>query len=90
MSVIKPTTLVFIVLTPLLDTPMENVRVSLMDVAKVITIAKLMFPNVPLTLGCIRAKGTERGLIEKMAIQAGITNVAVPSGTQLKKQNHLE
>ncbi len=78
-SSIKPTTVVITALMPLRGTPMEKSRVKIFDVAKVVAIARLMFPNVPITLGCARSIGEDRSLIEKLAVQAGITNVATPS-----------
>jgi len=78
-SRVKPTTIVIIALMPLRDTPLENVKPSPTDVAKVIAITKLMFPDVPLTLGCARSKGTDRELIDELAIRAGITNIAIPT-----------
>ena len=78
-SRVKPTTIVIIALMPLRGTPMENVKPSPTDVAKVIAIAKLMFPDVPITLGCARSKGTDRELIDELAIRAGITNIAIPT-----------
>jgi len=78
-SRVKPTTIVVIALMPLKGTPLENVKPSPTDVAKVIAIAKLMFPDVPLTLGCARSKGTDRELIDELAIRAGVTNIAIPT-----------
>jgi len=78
-SRVKPTTIVIIALMPLRGTPLENVKPSATDVAKVIAIAKLMFPDVPVSLGCARSKGTDRELIDELAIQAGVTNIAIPT-----------
>lgn len=78
-SSIRPTTVVITALMPLRGTPLENVKPSPNDVAKVIAIAKLIFPDVPLALGCARSKGTDRELIDELAIHAGITNIAIPT-----------
>lgn len=88
-SEVKPTTIVITALMPLRGTPMENVRTSPIDVAKVIATAKLMFPDVPITLGCARSKGVDRELIDKLAIHAGVTNIAIPTETAIKEAQSL-
>ncbi len=86
---IKPTTVVITAILPLRGTPMEKVRVAAFDVAKVVIAAKLMFPNIPITLGCARSKGPDREHIEKLAIHAGVTNVAVPSESAIKEAESI-
>ena len=88
-SGVKPTTVVITALMPLRGTPMEKVHVNAFDVVKIVSVARLMFPNVPITLGCARSKGADRALIEKLAIQAGITNIATPSNFALKHAESL-
>jgi uncharacterized radical SAM superfamily protein len=88
-SEVKPSTVVITVLMPLIGTPMENVRASPADVSKVIAIAKLMFPDVPITLGCARSKGVDRELIEKLAIYAGVSNIAIPTETAIREAQSL-
>jgi len=88
-SGIKPTTVVITALMPLRGTPMEKAQVKPFDVVKVVAVARLMFPNVPITLGCARSKGAGRSLIEKLAIQAGITNVATPSDFAIKQAKSI-
>jgi uncharacterized radical SAM superfamily protein len=78
-SAINPTTIVLTVLMPLADTSMREYLVKPLDVAKVIALAKIMFPNTPITLGCARSKGVNREKIEEIAISAGITNIAMPT-----------
>jgi uncharacterized radical SAM superfamily protein len=53
-SSIRPTTIEIIALMPLKGTPMENSKPSPVDVAKIIAIAQLWFPETPITLGCDR------------------------------------
>jgi lipoyl synthase len=83
-STIKPTTVVITALMPLRGTPMEKAKVTPFDVVKVVAVARLIFPNVPITLGCARSKGADRALIEKLAIQTGVTNIATPSDLAVK------
>ena len=82
-SGIKPTAVVITALMPLRGTPMERIHVKAFDVVKVVAVARLMFPNIPITLGCARSKGDDRTLIERLAIQAGVTNIAIPSDLTL-------
>lgn len=86
---IKPATVVITALMPLRGTPMEKVKVAVFDVIKVIVVAKLMFPHTTVTLGCARAKGSDRLLIEKLAIQAGIDSMAVPSEATVRVAESL-
>ncbi|MGA2682506.1 MAG: radical SAM protein [Candidatus Bathyarchaeia archaeon] len=88
-SGIKPTTVVITALMPLRGTPLEKVTVNPYDVAKVVSVSRLMFPNVPITLGCARSKGADRALIEKLAIQAGVTSIATPSDFALKQSESI-
>jgi uncharacterized radical SAM superfamily protein len=83
-SGIKPTTVVITALMPLRGTPMERIHVKAFDVVKVVALARLIFPDVPITLGCARSKGDDRTLIERLAIQAGVTSIAIPSDRTLE------
>ncbi len=78
-SSIKPTTIEIIALMPLRGTPMENSRPDPMDVAKIIAIAQLCFPETPITLGCAHSKGTDRATIEELALRAGVSGIALPT-----------
>jgi len=76
---IKPTTIVIIALMPLLNTPMKDTRVNPEDVARIVAIAKLMFPSTPVTLGCAKSAGELRGRIDELGIKAGASAVAMPT-----------
>lgn len=78
-SSIRPTTIEIIALMPLKGTPMENSRPEPMDVAKVIAIAQLWFPETPITLGCAHSKGADRAKIEELALKAGASGIALPA-----------
>jgi len=78
-SSIKPTTIEIIALMPLRGTPMENSRPDPMDVAKIIAIAQLWFPGTPINLGCAHSKGTDRAMIEELALRAGVSGIALPT-----------
>ena len=49
------------------------------DIAKVTALARLMFPETPLILGCMRPKGASRGETDVLALKAGADAVAFPS-----------
>jgi len=76
---ITPTTIVIIALMPLLNTPMKDVRVNPEDVARIVAIAKLMFPSVSITLGCAKSAGDLRSRIDELGIKAGVSAIAMPT-----------
>ena len=82
---ITPTAIEITALMPLKGTPMEKFKPKPLDVAKVVAIAKLMFPNVEITLGCAHSKGKDRYFIEKLAIEAGVSNIAIPTERTLRE-----
>ncbi|HIE32378.1 MAG TPA: hypothetical protein EYP67_08420 [Methanosarcinales archaeon] len=49
------------------------------DVAAVITSARQMFPQTPLSLSCVRPGGRYRLMLDECAILCGIDRIAVPS-----------
>lgn len=76
---ITPTTIVIIALMPLLNTPMKDVRVNPEDVARIVAVAKLMFPSIPITLGCAKSAGDLRSRIDELGIRAGVSAIAMPT-----------
>jgi hypothetical protein len=78
-SSINPTTVEIIALMPLRGTPMQNIKPEPGDVAKVIAIAQLLFPNTAITLGCAHSKGKDRAVIDELAIEAGVSSIALPT-----------
>jgi len=54
------------------------------DIAKVIAAARLMFPQTPLVLGCMRPKGKHRVETDILAIKAGVNAVAFPAEEAIK------
>jgi len=76
----SPSALIIIAFMPIRGTPMENVKPpSPLDIAKIIVIGRLMFPNVPLALGCMRPKGKHRIETDILAIRAGVNAIAFPT-----------
>lgn len=77
----EPDNICIIVLIPTKGTKMEGIPPPAPDVVGRITaLAKLMHPDVPVALGCVRpGLGSYRREIDRAAVMAGATKVAVPS-----------
>jgi len=77
---VKPSAIVIIAFMPIHGTEMAKiVPPQPVDIAKVITLARLMFPKTPLVLGCMRPKGKSRSETDVLALKAGVDAVAFPS-----------
>jgi hypothetical protein len=76
----KPSALVIIAFMPIHGTEMGNVEPPKpVDIAKIITAARLMLPKTPLVLGCMRPKGKHRVKTDILAIKGGVNAIAFPS-----------
>jgi len=81
----KPSALVIIAFMPIHGTEMEKVEPPKpTDIAKVTTAARLMFPKMPLALGCMRPKGKHRAEMDILAIKAGVNAIAFPEEEAIK------
>jgi uncharacterized radical SAM superfamily protein len=81
----KPSALVIIAFTPIRGTAMAEVKPPQpTDIAKVTATARLMFPEAPLALGCMRPKGNNRAETDILALKAGVNAVAFPSEEAIK------
>ena len=77
---VKPSAIVIIAFMPIHGTAMAKVKPPQpVDIAKVSALARLMFPNAPLVLGCMRPKGALRSETDVLALKAGVDGVAFPS-----------
>jgi hypothetical protein len=77
---VKPSALVIIAFMPIHGTAMAKTPPPKpADIAKVATVARLMFPQTPLVLGCMRPKGKSRSETDVLALKAGVDGVAFPS-----------
>jgi len=86
----KISTVVIVVLIPTKGTGMADVPPpSPKDVAKAIAIANLMFPRVPVSLGCVRPGKTYRSKIDAMAIKAGVGKLAIPTKSSIKVASQM-
>jgi uncharacterized radical SAM superfamily protein len=77
---VKPSALVVISFLPIHGTAMATIKPPQpADIGKVIATARLMFPQTPLVLGCVRPKGRHRAETDVLALKAGVDGIAFPS-----------
>jgi uncharacterized radical SAM superfamily protein len=88
-SSITPSNVVIIGLTNLMGTPMEKVRINPLDLVEVLCRARIRFPESYVSLGCARGKGEIRAEVDKLAVQAGVNNIAVPTSEAYKEAMKL-
>ncbi|MGQ9582012.1 MAG: radical SAM protein [Thermoplasmatota archaeon] len=75
----RPQALVVIALTRIRGTPMEGVAPPAPgEVARLMAVARIVNPRVPLILGCMRQPGPEKPLLERLAVDAGANALAYP------------
>ncbi|RLI90475.1 MAG: hypothetical protein DRO95_06125 [Candidatus Altiarchaeales archaeon] len=86
---IEPTTIVIIALMPLIKTEIRSIRVRAEDVARIISIARLMFPQIGITLGCAKSSGEERARIDELGIKAGVSAIALPTERAIETAKKL-
>ncbi len=76
---IDPNLIVIIALIPPKSSRMLFERPKPVDIAKVISVVRFLFPKTEISLGCMRPRGNIKCDIEKNAIRAGITRIEIPS-----------
>ena len=87
----RPETLVIVVLTPLQGTPMFHVSPpSPLEIGRLIAHARLMMPEVPISLGCERPRNRDGWLMEKLALHAGANRMAVWSDCAIQEAKKLD
>jgi uncharacterized radical SAM superfamily protein len=86
----QPAALVVVVLTPLKGTPMTGVSPPPpLEIGRLIATARLSMPEVPISLGCERPRNRDGWLMERLAIRAGATRMAVWSEAAIEECKHL-
>jgi hypothetical protein len=81
----NPSALVIIAFMPIHGTEMATIEPPKpVDIAKVVAAARLMFPQTPLVLGCMRPKGRHRVETDILAIKAGVNAIAFPTEEAVK------
>jgi lipoyl synthase len=78
-SCIAPSNIVITGLTDQEGTPMQGVKIDPEDFIRVLCLARKKFPDTYISLGCARGKGEIKSEIDRMAICAGVNNIAVPT-----------
>jgi uncharacterized radical SAM superfamily protein len=81
---INPTTVVITGLMPVAGTAMSSVKPDPYDFAEVFCRACELFPEIPITLGCAHSSGRDRELIERIALDSGVFNIALPTRSFVK------
>jgi hypothetical protein len=80
-----PKALVIIAFMPVHGTEMENVEPpSPLDIVRVMATARIMFPQIPLVLGCMRPKGKHRSKTDVLAVKAGADAIAFPTNEAIR------
>jgi len=75
----RPRALVVIVFTPIRGTEMEKVVPPTPDdVARVLVSGRLLLPQVPIALGCVRPSGEHRAKTDVLAVKTGVNAIAFP------------
>jgi lipoyl synthase len=81
----RPAAVVVIAFMPIRGTAMEKTKPPTpQDIAKVIATARVMFPQTPLMLGCMRPKGKNRKETDVLALKAGADGIAFPAEEAVK------
>jgi uncharacterized radical SAM superfamily protein len=75
----SPSAVIIIAFMPIRETSMENVDPTKSeDIARVLVAAKLLMPDIPIVLGCMRPKGKFRIKSDVLAVKAGVDGIAFP------------
>jgi len=74
-----PQALVVIALTRIRGTPMSEVTPPpVPEIGRFLAVSRILNPEVPLILGCMRQPGPEKPAMERLAIDAGVNAIAYP------------
>lgn len=86
----QPSAVIVIALIPIRGTPMENVKPPIPeDIAKVLLSARLMLPETPLALGCMRPKDKHKVKTDTLAVKIGVNAIAFPAEEAIKLANSM-
>ena len=76
----SPSAVIIIAFMPIRGTPMEKVNPpEPEDIVRVLVTARLMLPQTPIVLGCMRPKGEHRIRTDTLAVEAGVNAIAFPT-----------
>lgn len=81
----SPSAVITIAFMPIRGTPMEGViPPEPEDIVRVLATARLLMPETPLALGCMRPKGEHRTRTDMLAVVAGVDAIAFPAEEAIK------
>jgi len=81
----NPSALVVIAFMPIHGTAMAHVAPpEPLNIARVLAVARVMFPETPIALGCMRPKGRHRVETDILAVKAGVNAIAFPTEEAIK------
>jgi uncharacterized radical SAM superfamily protein len=89
----SPSAVITIAFMPIHGTPMQNVSPpEPEDIAKILVSARVLMPETPVVLGCMRPKGEHRKRTDMLAVRAGVDAIAFPvdESIQLAESLNLE
>ena len=86
----SPSAVIVIAFMPIRGTKMEKTIPPLPeDIVRVLLIARLLMPNTPIALGCMRPKGQERKRIDILSVKAGVNAIAFPVEEAIQEAKRL-
>ena len=75
----SPSAVIIIAFMPIRGTPMAKViPPEPEDIARILVSARLLMPETPMVLGCMRPKGEHRKRTDLLAVRAGVDAIAFP------------
>ncbi|HDQ06106.1 MAG TPA: radical SAM protein [Candidatus Bathyarchaeota archaeon] len=75
----SPSAVITIAFMPIRGTPMEKVTPpEPEDIARILVSSRLLMPETPIALGCMRPKGEHRKRTDLLAVRAGVDGIAFP------------
>lgn len=87
----SPSAIIVIALMPIKGTVIQDVAPPTpQDIAKVLVMARLIMPETPLVLGCMRPKGKHRAKTDKLAVKTGVNAIAFPDEQAIQLAESME
>ncbi len=81
----NPAAVIIIAFIPIKGTVMENVPPPTPeDISRVVIAAKILLPDTPVVLGCMRPRGKHRIKTDLLAVKSGVNAIAFPTEEAIK------
>jgi uncharacterized radical SAM superfamily protein len=85
-----PYVFVIVVLIPIKDSPMKDVKLpDPEDIIRFMAAARMRMPNVPMALSCARPVGKHRDILDVLAVEAGVNRISMPAEVAVKRAKEL-